>query len=71
MKKHRFACLMAVGAYPMLLALLHLLPDSLMLRPHWQKALVIVPMMIAWMLYVVSPFLLRHFGAWLGVAGRD
>lgn len=74
MKKNRFAVLMCVGAYPMILGLLHFLPDALMRQPHWVKALVIVPTMITWMLYAVSPFIQRYFARWIGLstqAGRD
>jgi antibiotic biosynthesis monooxygenase (ABM) superfamily enzyme len=65
MNKHRFALLMTVGAYPAVLALLHLMPRSLLAQPHWVKAAFMVPIMVAWMFYVVSPSIQRFFGAWI------
>lgn len=71
MKKNRFAILMCIGAYPMILALLHFLPEALMQQPHWVKALVIVPIMISWMLYAVTPLIQRFFARWIGLPGQS
>lgn len=65
MNKHRFALLMMMGAYPMVVAILHALPSAVMHQPHWIKALLMVPVMVLWMFYVVSPLIQRHFRSWL------
>lgn len=67
MNRHRFALLMTLGAYPMVLALLYLLPPAVMEQPHWVKALVMVPVMVGWMFYGVSPAIQRYARGWIAL----
>jgi len=69
--KHRFAALMTIGAYPMVVAILYFLPHSFMMQPHWIKGIVMVPIMVVWMFYVVSPAIQRYMASWIGLRSRS
>ncbi len=70
MNKQRYALLMILGAYPSVVAILHLMPPQVMQQPHWVKGLVIVPIMVIWMFYVISPAIQRYFGVWVGIGKK-
>lgn len=67
MKRYRLALLMAVGAYPAVLLALMALPASFATMPVMLKPLFILPVIVLWMVYVVSPAITRHFGGWVGL----
>lgn len=67
MKRYRLALLMAIGAYPAVLLALMALPASFATTPLMLKPLFILPAIVLWMVYVVSPVITRHFGGWVGL----
>ena len=67
MKRYRMALLMSLGAYPMALLILTIMPSAFAAVPAPLKPLFIIPPIVVWMVYVVSPFVVKTFGGWVGM----
>lgn len=64
----RLALLMMLGVYPVVTAYLYILMPLTDGWPMWQRTLVLVPMMVATIVFGLIPAIQRHFG-WF-IAGR-
>ena len=73
MKRYRLALLMAIGAYPAVLLALMALPASFATTPLMLKPLFILPAIVLWMVYVVSPLIhaISVVGSGCGTDGRQ
>ncbi|MEZ5713798.1 MAG: hypothetical protein R3D85_00665 [Paracoccaceae bacterium] len=61
----RLAGFVFVGVYPLVTAMLYLLVPATPDWPIWQRNLLMVPVIVAAMVWVIIPRIHRHFSRWL------